>query len=138
MGGFSPVAHVWYGMNHMSVEMTSWAARASAQTKDGLKMGKSLGNVLEPGPLVRAYGSDAVRLFFIKEILFGQARNKSLLLPAHAVTERSLWAGMRIADEGLYLLLYVPLEQACGVVACAWTSKGDYLSGKRIQACRPC
>ena len=37
-------------------------------------MGKSLGNVLEPGPLVRAYGSDAVRLFFTKEILFGQAR----------------------------------------------------------------
>ncbi|KAK9837446.1 hypothetical protein WJX81_003493 [Elliptochloris bilobata] len=41
-------------------------------TKDGLKMGKSLGNVLEPGPLVRAYGSDAVRLFFTKEVLFGQ------------------------------------------------------------------
>ncbi len=61
--------------------MSSWAARASAQTKDGLKMGKSLGNVLEPGPLVRAYGSDAVRLFFTKEILFGQARK-----PAAACT----------------------------------------------------
>ena len=37
-------------------------------------MGKSLGNVLEPGPLVRAYGADAVRLFFMKEVPFGQAR----------------------------------------------------------------
>ena len=30
-------------------------------TKDGLKMGKSLGNVLEPNALVGEYGSDAVR-----------------------------------------------------------------------------
>ncbi len=40
-------------------------------------MGKSLGNVLEPGPLVRAYGSDAVRLFFTKEVLLGQARGRA-------------------------------------------------------------
>ena len=30
-------------------------------TKDGLKMGKSLGNVLDPFQLVDAYGADAVR-----------------------------------------------------------------------------
>lgn len=41
-------------------------------TKDGLKMGKSLGNVLEPTALVRAYGPDAVRYYFLREIVFGQ------------------------------------------------------------------
>ena len=40
-------------------------------TKDGLKMGKSLGNVLEPTELVAKYGPDAVRYFFMKEIEFG-------------------------------------------------------------------
>jgi methionyl-tRNA synthetase len=30
-------------------------------TKDGLKMGKSLGNVLEPKDLLAQHGSDAVR-----------------------------------------------------------------------------
>ena len=44
----------------------------AAQTKDGMKMGKSLGNILEPGPLVEAYGHDAVRFFFLKEVIFGQ------------------------------------------------------------------
>lgn len=37
-------------------------------TKDGLKMGKSLGNTLDPAALVQAYGPDAVRLFFMKEV----------------------------------------------------------------------
>ncbi|KAG1681638.1 hypothetical protein FOA52_014147 [Chlamydomonas sp. UWO 241] len=41
-------------------------------TKDGLKMGKSLGNVIDPVALVGAYGPDAVRLYFLKEIAFGQ------------------------------------------------------------------
>lgn len=41
-------------------------------TKDGLKMGKSLGNVLEPGALVGAYGADAVRYYFMREVAFGQ------------------------------------------------------------------
>lgn len=41
-------------------------------TKDGLKMGKSLGNVLEPTALVQTYGSDAVRFYFMREISFGQ------------------------------------------------------------------
>ena len=41
-------------------------------TKDGLKMGKSLGNVLDPVALVEAYGSDAVRYYFMREVPFGQ------------------------------------------------------------------
>jgi methionyl-tRNA synthetase len=41
-------------------------------TKDGLKMGKSLGNVLEPRALLSAYGPDAVRFYFLREIVFGQ------------------------------------------------------------------
>lgn len=41
-------------------------------TKDGLKMGKSLGNVLDPGALVGAYGADAVRYYFLREVPFGQ------------------------------------------------------------------
>lgn len=35
-------------------------------------MGKSLGNVLDPVALVSAYGADAVRFYFLKEIDFGQ------------------------------------------------------------------
>ena len=35
-------------------------------------MGKSLGNVLEPRRLLAAYGADAVRFYFLKEVVFGQ------------------------------------------------------------------
>lgn len=41
-------------------------------TKDGRKMGKSLGNTIDPIALVNQYGSDAVRYYFLKEIEFGQ------------------------------------------------------------------
>lgn len=40
-------------------------------TKDGLKMGKSLGNVLDPVELVDTFGADRIRYFFLKEIDFG-------------------------------------------------------------------
>ncbi|XP_062154437.1 methionine--tRNA ligase, chloroplastic/mitochondrial [Alnus glutinosa] len=40
-------------------------------TKDGLKMGKSLGNTLEPNDLVHKFGPDAVRYFFLREVEFG-------------------------------------------------------------------
>lgn len=40
-------------------------------TKDGLKMGKALGNTLDPQALVSMYGADAVRFYFLKEIVFG-------------------------------------------------------------------
>jgi methionyl-tRNA synthetase len=41
-------------------------------TKDGQKMGKSLGNTLDPFALVERYGADAVRYYFLKEIEFGK------------------------------------------------------------------
>lgn len=41
-------------------------------TKDGLKMGKSLGNVVEPGELVEAFGADAVRFYFAGCLGFGE------------------------------------------------------------------
>jgi len=40
-------------------------------TKDGLKMGKSLGNTLDPFALVGTYGADATRYFFLRSIEFG-------------------------------------------------------------------
>ncbi|XP_020088363.1 methionine--tRNA ligase, chloroplastic/mitochondrial [Ananas comosus] len=40
-------------------------------TKDGMKMGKSLGNTLEPKDLVHRFGADAVRYFFLREVEFG-------------------------------------------------------------------
>ncbi|MFN3927645.1 MAG: methionine--tRNA ligase [Pseudanabaenaceae cyanobacterium] len=41
-------------------------------TKDGLKMGKTLGNTIDPYQLVDKYGASAVRYFFLKEIDFGK------------------------------------------------------------------
>jgi len=41
-------------------------------TKDGQKMGKTLGNTVDPVDLVRRYGADAVRYYFVKEIEFGK------------------------------------------------------------------
>jgi methionyl-tRNA synthetase len=41
-------------------------------TKDGQKMGKSLGNTIDPIQLVDRYGADAVRFYFMKEIEFGR------------------------------------------------------------------
>lgn len=40
--------------------------------QDGLKMGKSLGNTLDPVALSQAYGADAVRFYFMKAIDFGK------------------------------------------------------------------
>ena len=53
-------------------EIKLMRAVGGMQTKDGMKMGKSLGNVLEPSRLLKAYGADAVRFYFLKEIVFGQ------------------------------------------------------------------
>jgi methionyl-tRNA synthetase len=41
-------------------------------TKDGRKMGKSLGNTLDPFDLVEKYGADAIRYYFLKEVEVGE------------------------------------------------------------------
>ncbi|RUO98814.1 methionine--tRNA ligase [Hyphomicrobium sp.] len=38
----------------------------------GEKMSKSVGNVVDPFELVQTYGRDAVRYFFLREVMFGQ------------------------------------------------------------------
>lgn len=41
-------------------------------TQNGQKMGKSLGNTLDPLVLIKKYGADPVRYYFLKEIEFGK------------------------------------------------------------------
>jgi methionyl-tRNA synthetase len=41
-------------------------------TKDGQKMGKTMGNTIDPVALVKQYGSDSVRYYFLKTIEFGK------------------------------------------------------------------
>ncbi|MDX2204565.1 MAG: methionine--tRNA ligase [Hyphomicrobiaceae bacterium] len=43
----------------------------------GEKMSKSVGNVVDPFDLVRAYGRDQVRYFFLREVMWGQDGNYS-------------------------------------------------------------
>ncbi|MEM9191554.1 MAG: methionine--tRNA ligase [Myxococcota bacterium] len=41
-------------------------------TVDGIKMSKSLGNFIPPGPLVEELGADPVRYYLMREVAFGQ------------------------------------------------------------------
>jgi methionyl-tRNA synthetase len=43
----------------------------------GEKMSKSVGNVIDPFDLVKAYGTDPLRYFFLREVPFGQDGNYS-------------------------------------------------------------
>ncbi len=43
----------------------------------GEKMSKSVGNVVDPFDLVKAYGRDQVRYFFLREVMWGQDGNYS-------------------------------------------------------------
>ncbi|MCL2854323.1 MAG: methionine--tRNA ligase [Defluviitaleaceae bacterium] len=42
---------------------------------DGVKIGKSLGNSIDPAELVEQFGIDAIRYFLLKEVAFGQDGN---------------------------------------------------------------
>lgn len=41
-------------------------------TKDGMKMGKTLGNVIDPVALTKDFGADAVKFYFMRELTFGK------------------------------------------------------------------
>ena len=41
-------------------------------TKDGEKMGKTTGNIIDPYELIERFGTDAIRYYFLKEITFGK------------------------------------------------------------------
>ncbi len=41
-------------------------------TKDGEKMGKTTGNIIDPYELINEFGTDAVRFYFLREISFGK------------------------------------------------------------------
>ncbi|MBC3537203.1 methionine--tRNA ligase [Megasphaera hominis] len=45
---------------------------------DGTKMSKSLGNVVDPIPLIDRYGADSLRYYLLKEVRLGQDGNFSL------------------------------------------------------------
>ena len=40
--------------------------------RDGKKMSKSTGNVVQPDDLIDRFGADAVRYFLLREMVFGQ------------------------------------------------------------------
>ena len=41
-------------------------------TKDGEKMGKTTGNIIDPYELINEFGTDAVRFYFLREVTFGK------------------------------------------------------------------
>ena len=41
-------------------------------TKDGMKMGKTLGNIIDPIALAEEFGAEAVKFYFLREIMFGK------------------------------------------------------------------
>ncbi len=41
-------------------------------TREGIKMGKTLGNILDPIELLNSYGNDSVRWYLLREFKFGQ------------------------------------------------------------------
>ncbi len=41
-------------------------------TKDGMKMGKTLGNIIDPIDLCNRYGAEAVKFYFLRDMVFGR------------------------------------------------------------------
>ncbi|KAL6535296.1 Methionine--tRNA ligase, chloroplastic/mitochondrial [Orobanche minor] len=84
-------------------------------TKDGLKMGKSLGNTLEPTDLVHRFGPDAVRYFFLKEVELGSDGDYSedrFISIINANLANTI--GFELAAERGYLMMGQGFHPGCG------------------------
>lgn len=66
-------------------------------TKDGLKMGKSLGNTVNPFELLSEFGQDAVRYYFLRAIEFGQDGDYSEVTLATLLSAFSHEPGRRLS-----------------------------------------
>ncbi|MCL2684291.1 MAG: class I tRNA ligase family protein, partial [Synergistaceae bacterium] len=77
--------------------------------KDGAKMSKSLGNVVDPDEIVRKYGADTARLF----ILFASPPDKSLDWSDKGVegAHRFLVRVFRLVEDNLNVLKSAPRER---------------------------
>ncbi|MDR1917185.1 MAG: leucine--tRNA ligase [Synergistaceae bacterium] len=77
--------------------------------KDGAKMSKSLGNVVDPDEIIKKYGADTARLF----ILFASPPEKSLDWSDKGVEGASRFLGRvyRLVEENLSMLLASPRDR---------------------------
>ncbi len=83
--GVAPVTHI-IGKDILRFHAVYWPAMLMSAgmplpekvfghgflTKDGMKMGKTLGNVVDPVELAQEFGPDSVRFFFMREFPFGR------------------------------------------------------------------
>jgi leucyl-tRNA synthetase len=77
--------------------------------KDGAKMSKSLGNVVDPDEIIKKYGADTARLF----ILFASPPDKSLDWSDKGVegAHRFLGRVFRLVEDNLSALVSAPAEK---------------------------
>src|SRR3546814_11444893 len=77
-------------------------------TKEGQKISKSLGNVIDPLELVRTYGLDQVRYFLLREAPFGNDGDLSRKGMVHrknveaAHDDGNLWPRVLKIDRGAW------------------------------------
>lgn len=81
--------------------------------KDGTKMSKSLGNVVDPDEIIKVYGADTARLF----ILFASPPEKDLDWSEQGVegAHRFLKRVWRLVEENLECLISAPKEKVAMV-----------------------
>lgn len=103
-------------------------------TVDGEKMGKSLGNVIDPLEITNAWGNDVLRFYLLREIRFGEdgdfsRARLSLRYESELANELGNFAQRVLAMTDKYLGGLVPLvaEDALGA-ARAWSAYHAALS----------